>query len=50
MQKSNVKLDFDMTKDADFHDKRVLIVPNISVVLSIRQFVGLSIKTLGFGW
>ena len=49
MQKSNVKIDIDMTNVDDFHDKQVLIVPNISVVLSIRQFVGLSIKTLGFG-
>ena len=48
VQKSDVKLDIYMTKDAEFHDKQDLIVPNISVVLSLRQFVGLSIKTLGF--
>ena len=27
--KSNVKIDIDMTKFDDFHDKQVLIVPNL---------------------
>ena len=42
-EKSNVKIDIDMTKFDDFHDKQVLIVPNIYVSFvhsSVCGFVG----------
>ena len=43
-EESNVTIEINMSKLDDFHDKQVLSVPNISVVLSIRQSVGCRLR------